>query len=63
MEIYLSAYLTAGFAGILFSGKRAKLPTYEHVFNKKKKAMTDDEMLKMVIAFNAALGGTDKRGG
>jgi len=62
MEIYLSAYLTAGFAGILFSRKNAKLPAYDQVFKKQKREMTDDEMLKVVIALNAAAGGIDMRG-
>ena len=60
-RVYLSAVLTSGFMSILLSKKHPKLPTYEETF-KKRKEMTDEDMLRVVIALNAAAGGIDKRG-
>jgi len=61
-RVYLSAVLTSGFMGILLSKKHPKLPTYEETFRRRKKDMTDEEMLNVVIALNAASGGIDRRG-
>lgn len=52
-EIYISASLISNFVWA------KKKPTYEQVFKKKKKAMTDEEMYQAVKALNFAFGGED----
>lgn len=53
--------MTAQFAAQAMWSKR-KLPSFEKVFKIKKKAMTAEEMFKVVQSLNAQFGGEDKRG-
>lgn len=41
---------------------KKQTPPYEKFFKEPKKAMTDEQMLKMVEALNKMFGGEDKRG-
>lgn len=59
-ELYLSALLISGFVGDILSGR--KRPSYEKVFQTKKKEMSDEEMYKQIVVLNAQLGGEVKKG-
>jgi hypothetical protein len=58
-EIYATAMLVAR-----FTWAKGKLPSYEKVFNqeKKRKVMTNEDMLRVVERLNRQFGGTDERG-